>query len=67
MNAGIECVINGDAFFLCPEFACAEPLRSEWEPTAYRSFKRMLRPGMTVLDVGASFGLYSVAAARVVG
>jgi FkbM family methyltransferase len=67
MNAGIERVINGDAFLLCAEFAYAEPLRAEWEPIAYRRFKRMLRPGMTVLDVGASFGLYSVAAARVVG
>jgi FkbM family methyltransferase len=67
MNAGIERVINGDAFFLCPEFAYAEPVRSEWEPTAYRRFKSTLGPGMTVIDVGASFGLYSVAAARVVG
>jgi len=67
MSAGIERVINGDAFLLCPEFAYAEPLRSEWEPTVYRRFKRALRPGMTVLDVGASFGLYSVAAARTVG
>jgi FkbM family methyltransferase len=67
MNAGVERVINGDSFFLCPQFAYAEALRSEWEPTAYRRFKTTLRPGMTVLDVGASFGLYSIAAARVVG
>src|SRR4051794_20837596 len=51
---------------LCPEFAYAEPLRAEWEPELYARFKEALLPGMTVLDVGASFGLYSIAAARAV-
>ena len=64
MHARVERVINGDAIVLCPEFAYAEPLRAEWEPELYARFKAALRPGMTVLDVGASFGLYSLAAAR---
>jgi FkbM family methyltransferase len=65
--SGIERVINGDPFLLTAEFASAEPLRREWELQVYRRFTEALRPGMTVLDVGASFGLYSIAAARGVG
>ena len=60
-------MINGDPVRLIPEFARAEPLGSEWEAALYASFKGRLRPGMTVLDVGASFGLYALAAARLVG
>ena|SRR5919108_991490 len=67
MSGGVECMINGDSFLLTPEFASAKPLGSRWEPRVYRRFTEALRPGMTVLDVGASFGLYSIAAARVVG
>jgi FkbM family methyltransferase len=64
---GIERVVNGDALRLSAEFAHAEPLRDAWEPELYARFKAVLHPGMTVLDVGASFGLYAVAAGRVVG
>jgi FkbM family methyltransferase len=59
--------INGDALLLCPEYAYAEAVGSEWEPALYERFKNALAPGMTVLDVGASFGLYAIAAARAVG
>ena len=52
---------------LTSAFAQARPLGSEWEAPVYERFKGALRPGMTVLDVGASFGLYSIAAARGVG
>jgi FkbM family methyltransferase len=64
MHAHVERVINGDPIVLCPEYAYAEPLGAIWEPQLYARFKAALRPGMTVLDVGASFGLYSLAAAR---
>jgi FkbM family methyltransferase len=63
----IDRVVNGDVLRLVPEFAHAEPLGAEWEAALYERFKETLRPGMTVLDVGASFGLFSIAAARVVG
>ncbi len=63
----VERVINGDALLLLPSFAYAEPVRSDWEAPLYARFKEALAPGMTVLDVGASFGLFSVAAARAVG
>jgi FkbM family methyltransferase len=64
---GIQRVVNGDAFTLSPAFARAEALRSEWEPALYARFKAVIRPGMTVLDAGASFGLYTLAAGRLVG
>ena len=35
-------------------------------PSAY-SFKRLLRPGMTVLDIGAHHGYYTLLASRRVG
>ena len=67
MSARVKRVINGDALYLCPEFALAEQVGDEWELRMYERFKTALRPGMTVLDVGASFGLYSLAAAHRVG
>ena len=39
----------------------------EFEPFTVRLFASLLRPGMTVVDVGACIGLYSVLAAKVVG
>ena len=67
MTAPVERVVNGDPIRLVREFADAEPLGSEWEAPLYQRFKESLAPGMTVLDVGASFGLYAIAAARGVG
>jgi FkbM family methyltransferase len=59
-------VINGDAVYLSPAFASSEQVHGDWERAAYARFKCVLRPGMTVFDVGASFGLYAIAAARAV-
>ncbi len=67
MARAVRRVINGDAIQLVREFAEAGPLGSEWEAPLYTAFKEALRPAMTVLDVGASFGLYAIAAARLVG
>ena len=67
MADAIRRVINGDAIHLLPSFAHAEPVRAVWEPRLYERFKAALGPGMVVLDVGASFGLYALAAARAVG
>lgn len=39
----------------------------EYEPETTRLFETLLRPGMTVLDVGAHVGYYSMLAARLVG
>ena len=67
MTEPVERVVNGDRIRLVREFAEAEPLGIEWEAPLYERFKEVVAPGMTVLDVGASFGLYAVAAAREVG
>jgi FkbM family methyltransferase len=64
VKAGIERVVNGDPIRLLAPFANAEPLRDDWEANLYARFKEAVLPGMTVLDVGASFGLYSIAAGR---
>jgi FkbM family methyltransferase len=67
VETAVRRVVNGDPIHLLPSFADAEPLGEEWEAALYERFKDALRPGMTVLDVGASFGLFSIAAARGVG
>jgi FkbM family methyltransferase len=38
-----------------------------FEGPVLEAFREILRPGMTVLDIGANFGLYSVIAGRQVG
>jgi FkbM family methyltransferase len=37
------------------------------EPELQRAFQRVIRPGMTVYDIGASVGFHAVLAARLVG
>ena len=59
--------INGERLRLTGEFAFAEPVGEEWERPVYDRFCDATLPGMTVFDVGASFGLYAIAAARAVG
>jgi FkbM family methyltransferase len=39
----------------------------DFEQPVQEAFSNLLRPGMTVLDIGASFGLYSLVAGRRVG
>jgi FkbM family methyltransferase len=41
--------------------------RGEYEPHMLAFFQRVLRPGMTMIDVGANIGLFSLLAARLVG
>jgi FkbM family methyltransferase len=38
-----------------------------WEPKTMRLMRRLLRPGMTFVDVGAHIGWYTLLAARAVG
>jgi FkbM family methyltransferase len=42
-------------------------LSGEYEPATSVLFRRLLRPGDTVLDIGANAGYYSLLAARLVG
>lgn len=41
--------------------------RGRWEPQTLARFAAVVRPGDTVVDVGAHFGIYSLLAARLVG
>jgi len=40
---------------------------ADFEEPVFETFRTLLRPGMTVFDIGANFGLYAVVAARTVG
>jgi len=42
-------------------------MRGVWEPEATALFQRLIRPGDTVLDLGAHLGVYALLAARGVG
>ncbi len=39
----------------------------DFEEPVFETFRGLLRPGMTVFDIGANFGLYAVVAGRTVG
>ena len=41
--------------------------RGAWEPAATMAVKRIVRPGMTVFDVGANIGYFSLLFAQLVG
>jgi FkbM family methyltransferase len=66
---GYPTVVNGDAMRL--EYACAARYdragRGEYEPVFYRAFTSRIAQGMTVLDVGAHVGIFSLGAALRVG
>jgi FkbM family methyltransferase len=62
--------INGCRLFLPDrDVGVSEYLRLDghWEPEMTEEFKRLVRPGMTVLDVGANIGYHAVLASRLVG
>jgi FkbM family methyltransferase len=40
---------------------------AEFEEPVFETFRSLLRPGMTVFDIGANFGLYAVVAGKTVG
>lgn len=42
-------------------------MRGQWERNSTDLFQRMIRPGDTVLDLGANLGVYTLLAARAVG
>jgi FkbM family methyltransferase len=61
---GITRRIDGEAFRWRYPFS---EFDRDFEQPVQEAFWKLLRPGMTVLDIGASFGLYSVVAGRRVG
>src|SRR5919112_1930622 len=44
-----------------------EARRGRWEPRTLARFAELVRPGDTVLDVGAHFGIYTLLASELVG
>src|SRR3974390_3330884 len=63
---GFSAVINGDAMRLEYEIG-ARYARTGYEPVFYRNFVDRIRPGMTVFDVGAHVGIFTLGAALRVG
>lgn len=64
-SGGVERNINGtDRILMVPEMYS---FPDTYEPDVWRLFVADLRPGDHVVDVGASFGLYTVLAANHVG
>lgn len=65
----VVCSVGGIELFCDPADAAVTPgLRSgRYEPHLTSVFERYCRPGMTVVDVGANLGYYSLLAAKLVG
>src|SRR5205085_10260930 len=61
---GVDRVLNGEVYRW--RYPYSEFNRTFEEPML-RLFQERIAPGSTVLDVGASFGLFSVVAGRTVG
>ena len=65
--SGFPATVNADDFNLTYEYGSRyEKLRS-YEPDIYLPYAASIRPGMTVFDIGAHVGLFSLAAAVRVG
>ena len=66
---GMPARINGDEFRLTYEFAAryGRADKQAYEPDIYRAFVDRIRPGMTVLDIGAHVGFFALGAAKRVG
>src|SRR6266481_5472582 len=66
---GYTAHINGETFALTYGFASRYDRadRRAYEPVFYRAFADEIREGMTVFDIGAHIGFFTLAAARRVG
>ena len=66
---GFPAVVNGETVRLEYRYGARYDRADhrEYEPHFYRPFVDSLRPGMTVIDVGAHIGFFTIGAARRVG
>jgi FkbM family methyltransferase len=61
---GVARTVNGMRVVLRAPF---DEIANDYEAVPFRAYRNALSEGATVFDIGASFGLYSIAAARDVG
>jgi FkbM family methyltransferase len=68
-NDAVFCSVGGVELLCDPADAAVTPgLRSgEYEPHLTSAFERYCKAGMTVVDVGANLGYYSILASKLVG
>ena len=68
-DEAVVCTVGGIELFCDPADAAVSPgLRSgTYEPHLTSVFERFCKPGMTVIDVGANLGYYSLLASSLVG
>ncbi|MEO7104186.1 MAG: FkbM family methyltransferase, partial [Gemmatimonadaceae bacterium] len=65
--SGFPATVNADTFDLTYEYGSRYEKRHSYEPDIYLPFAASVRPNMTVFDIGAHVGLFSLAAALRVG
>lgn len=65
LGRGVSRQIGGDAIRFPARFS--RYYEADYEPETFRFFRENVRPGNTVLDIGAHIGLFSVVTARLVG
>jgi FkbM family methyltransferase len=63
-SVGVTRTVNGMRIRVKAPF---QEIASNWEEAPFAAFRAALAPGSIVFDIGASFGLYSIAAGQVVG
>jgi FkbM family methyltransferase len=65
----LRCTVGGVELYCDPADAAVTPglVSGEYESHLTAVFERHCRPGMTVVDVGANLGYYSLLASRLVG
>lgn len=60
-------MIQGHLIHLDPHDSLALSVTETYEPFETEVFQRLLRPGDTVIDLGANIGIYTLLAAKIIG
>lgn len=71
-SAGMKIRIKGDVFIAVPDnLSLMTPYvlleQEDWFESEIEFIRRLLKPGMKVIDVGANYGCYALTAAKIVG
>lgn len=65
LRSGIKRRIGGEAILFPPKWS--RYYESDYEPETFAFFRRYVRPGATILDIGGHIGLFAVVAAKLAG